>query len=157
MPSTSLNKINSDLISKSNFQSKEIITNLQNNYLNNNTNKTINEQKENITTNNNNNSSSKIINESSFIKDINSENLPINLIDNSINTQLAYLNNLENGKHINEILDNYYKDPLIKNNLINRSKEVYTMLNEIHFFERLAKASQDRMNLFEKEFKKGLY
>ena len=157
LPSTSLNKINSDLISKSNFQSKEIITNLQNNYLNINTNKTINEQKENITTNNNNNSSSKIINESSFIKDINSENLPINLIDNNINTQLAYLNNLENGKHINEILDNYYKDPLIKNNLINRSKEVYTMLNEIHFFERLAKASQDRMNLFEKEFKKGLY
>ena len=31
------------------------------------------------------------------------------------------------------------------------------MLNEIHFFDRLNKATKERMDIFKKEFKKGLY
>ena len=63
----------------------------------------------------------------------------------------------EKEEDVNSVLDSYYKNPSIKNNLLNRSKEVFQMLNEIHFFDRLNQATKERIELFEKEFKKGLY
>ena len=91
-----------------------------------------------------------------FIKDTDSIALEKNINKkNENNIQISKENDLE--ENVNEILSNYYKDPKIKNNLLNRSKDIYTMLNDIHFFDRLNQATKDRMELFEKEFKKGLY
>ena len=91
-----------------------------------------------------------------FIKDTDSIALEKNINKkNENNIQISKENDLE--ENVNEILSNYYKDPKIKNNLLNRSKDIYIMLNDIHFFDRLNQATKDRMELFEKEFKKGLY
>ena len=98
------------------------------------------------------------INEHSFpfIKDSDSIILDKNIKkQNENNIQISKENDIE--ENVNEILSNYYKDPKIKNNMLNRSKDIYTMLNDIHFFDRLNQATKDRMELFEKEFKKGLY
>ena len=52
-----------------------------------------------------------------------------------------------------DIINQYYNDPLIKNRLLNRSLKINEMLIEIHFFERLKKATKERMVKFEKELK----
>ena len=91
-----------------------------------------------------------------FIKDSDSNILEKNINKNKeSNIQISKENEIE--ENVNEILDNYYKDPKLKNNLLNRSKDIFMMLNDIHFFDRLNQATKERMDLFEKEFKKGLY
>ena len=153
--STSINGRNSGIIFKKKIQSKDISLN--------------NEQKKNfnIIPNPNLNNEKKIETKlprnnkeysSPFNKDTDSENLEINL---NINEHIKNGNNLKISKEkeedVNETLNEYYNNPSIKNKLLNRSKDIFTMLNEIHFFERLNKATKERMELFEKEFKKGIY
>ena len=155
--SLNLNNINSGYILKNKLSSKEVFINEQsNNNLSLNI-KQKNSNSINIKKNENiiNTSRLQNINESASLKDTNSENLQINNIH--CNKQLQYLNQMEKEKDVNEILKKYYNESSIRNHILNRSKEVFTILNEIHFFERLAKASKDRMDLFEKEFQKGFY
>ena len=47
--------------------------------------------------------------------------------------------------NIEDILNKYYSDSLIKNKIINRNQKIHEMLLEIHFFERLNKATKDRI------------
>ena len=94
------------------------------------------------------------------IKDSDSENLKINLNNNNLNNKSSEIKEIdenETEENVNEILNKYYNDPQIKNYLLNRSKDIHTMLNELHFFDRLNEVTKERMALFEKEFKKGLY
>ena len=154
--SMTMNRMNSGYLFKNKTQSKEINLNKEQNK----SIKNIPHLNLNIEKRSDSNLQS-INNEYSFpfIKDTDSENLEINLnIDNQKNNKnFRDINQKEKPEDVNITLDKLYNDPLIKNNLINRSKEVFTMLNEIHFFERLNKATKDRMDLFEKEFKQDQY
>ena len=151
--SLTFNNINERSLLKLKSPSKEI-------YLNNEGNKAINkdpklnlisENKRYSNTLNNNNEYSF-----PFFKDNNSENLGMNN-NKENNSKDSSEKEKDKEEDVNSILDSYYKNPSIKNNLLNRSKEVFQMLNEIHFFDRLNQATKERMALFEKEFKKGLY
>ena len=155
--STSTNHMNSGNIFKYKIQSKEINLNNEQNKSNN-----INIPKLNLNSENKNDSNLKDINNEyslPFIKDIDSENLEINLNNNNIikENNLKDKDDKEKEEDINSILNNYYNNPSIRNKLLNRSKDVFSMLNEIHFFDRLNKATKERMDSFKKEFKKGLY
>ena len=155
--STSTNHMNSGNIFKYKIQSKEINLNNEQNKSNN-----INIPKLNLNSENKNDLNLKDINNEyslPFIKDIDSENLEINLNNNNIikENNLKDKDDKEKEEDINSILNNYYNNPSIRNKLLNRSKDVFSMLNEIHFFDRLNKATKERMDSFKKEFKKGLY
>ena len=156
--SASFNLMNSGNIFKNRkSESKENILNNEPNKL-----KNINIPKLDLNSENKTESNLQDINEKSlhFIKDIESENLEINFDKNSnINKDKMSKDSSEKEKEmdVNTLLNNYYNDPNIKNNLLNRSKDIFTMLNEIHFFDRLNKATKERMDIFKKEFKKGLY
>ena len=65
-------------------------------------------------------------------------------------------NDIDNDKFNNnkvDILNKYYNDSLIKNKIINRNQKIHEMLLEIHFFERLNKATKVRIKKLEKEIK----
>ena len=154
--SINFNNINSGSLFKMKSPSKDINFNPQINKDNQNS----NFPNLNISLENKLKSNLQNINEHSFpfIKDSDSINIEKNININNKkgnNIQISKENDIE--ENVNEILNSYYKDPKIKNNLLNRSKDIYTMLNDIHFFDRLNQATKDRMELFEKEFKKGLY
>ena len=156
--SITLNNMNSGSLFKMKSPSKEFNFNNQINKDNHNNlpNFNLNISLENKNKNKSNLQS--IINEQSFpfIKDSDSNILEKNINKNKeSNIQISKENEIE--ENVNEILDNYYKDPKLKNNLLNRSKDIFMMLNDIHFFDRLNQATKERMDLFEKEFKKGLY
>ena len=149
--SLTFNNINEGSLLKLKSPSKEI-------YLNNEGNKTINKSPKLNLISENKRYSNSINNNNEysfpFLKDNSSENLEIN--KNRENNSKDLLEK-EKEEDVNSVLDSYYKNPSIKNNLLNRSKEVFQMLNEIHFFDRLNQATKERIELFEKEFKKGLY
>ena len=156
--STSINRMNSGNIFKCKIQSKEINLNNEQNNSNNN----INIPKLNLNSENKNDLNLKDINNEyslPFIKDIDSENLEINLNNNNTIKENNLKDKDDKGKEedVNSILNNYYNDPSIRNKLLNRSKDIFSMLNEIHFFDRLNKATKERMDSFKKEFKKGFY
>ena len=156
--SITLNNMNSGSLFKMKSPSKEFNFNNQINKENHNNlpNFNLNISLENKNKNKSNLQS--INNEQSFpfIKDSDSDILEKNINKNKeSNIQISKENEIE--ENVNEILDNYYKDPKLKNNLLNRSKDIFMMLNDIHFFDRLNQATKERMDLFEKEFKKGLY
>ena len=77
-------------------------------------------------------------------------------INESNNSFISVNEDEEENKEIIDIINNYYKDPIYQNKILNRSKTIYEMLTEIHFFERLEKTTKDRMKKFEKEFKSGM-
>jgi hypothetical protein len=150
--------MNSGNIFKCKIQSKEINLNNEQNNSNNN----INIPKLNLNSENKNDLNLKDINNEyslPFIKDIDSENLEINLNNNNTIKENNLKDKDDKGKEedVNSILNNYYNDPSIRNKLLNRSKDIFSMLNEIHFFDRLNKATKERMDSFKKEFKKGFY
>jgi len=151
--SLTFNNINEGSLLKMKSPSKDI-------YLNKERNKAINKAPTfNLTSENQRYSNTLNINNEysfPFFKDNNSENLEINN-NKEKNSKDSLEKEKEKEEDVNLILENYYKNPSIKNNLINRSKEVFQMLNEIHFFDRLNQVTKERMELFEKEFKKGLY
>ena len=156
--SASINRMNSGNIFKCKIQSKEINLNDEQNNSNNN----INIPKLNLNSENKNDLNLKDINNEyslPFIKDIDSENLEINLNNNNTIKENNLKDKDDKGKEedVNSILNNYYNDPSIRNKLLNRSKDIFSMLNEIHFFDRLNKATKERMDSFKKEFKKGFY
>ena len=157
--SMTINGMNNGNVFKNRNQSKEIGFNTEQNKSINN----LNIPKLNLNLEKKNDSNLQDINEYSlpFIKDLDSENLEINLNNNnsSLNKDNSSKNKDENEKEedVNMILNNYYNDPVIKNKLLNRSKEVFSMLNEIRFFDRLNKATKERFDIFRKEFKKGFY
>ena len=139
----------SNNILKNKLSSKEIILKDNKNYnnLNNTNNKdllSINEQLERKNTKNKNNTNLNNINENNSFNSVNE--------DEEENKEI----NDSNDNDIKDIINNYYNNPLIKNRLLNRSKNIYEMLTEIHFFERLENATKDRMEKFEKEFKTGM-
>ena len=104
----------------------------------------------------------KYKNKNNFLSNINenesfcSVNEEENITNNGNNINNNETNNINENDKTN-ILNCYYNDPLIKNRLLNRSQKVYEMLTEIHFFDRLNTATKERMETFEKEFKKGMY
>ena len=155
--SITFHNINSGSLLKMNSPSKDINFSINKNKDNNH--KDLSNINLNINLENKNNSNLQSINNEysfPFIKDSDSNNLEKNLNKNKkINIKISKENETE--ENINEILNNYYKDPSKKNYLLNRSKDIFTMLNDIHFFDRLNKATKERMILFEKEFKKSLY
>ena len=153
MPSLLTNQKSSSIL-KNKISSKEIILNenFKNNYLNNNTkdklssNDLILEKK-----------NSKYKNSSNLLSNINESNnsfISFNE-DEEENKENKEIND-KNDNDVKDIINNYYNNPLIKNRLLNRSKSIYEMLTEIHFFERLEKTTKDRMEKFEKEFKSGM-
>ena len=156
--SITFNNMNSTNFLKMRTPSKEIFLNNEESNINNN-----NLSKLNINSDRKNYSNLQgINNDYSFpnIKDSDSENLKINLNNNNLNNKSSEIKEIdenEKEENVNEILNKYYNDPQIKNYLLNRSKDIYTMLNELHFFDRLNEVTKERMALFEKEFKKGLY
>ena len=143
------------------FDSSKINNNINNNNLNNNINNIFN--KDNKNTNESQDKSTSKFNNKKI------ENLTnINNVENSflsVKEDGEENKNIINDKDINDnnesndikLLDYYYNDPLIKNRLLNRSQKINEMLTEIHFFERLSKATKERMEVFEKEFKKGMF
>jgi len=174
--STSLMNKNSNSLSlKNKFSSKEIILN-DISKINNNNNNNINNI--NIFNNNKDFKSNNSINEIQD-KSTSKFNYKNNTLDNISNKENSFvsvnedeeennkINDNNNNTNINEtknenenekpyVLDYYYNDPLIKNRLLNRSQKIFEMLSELHFFERLNKATNDRMEKFEKEFKKDM-
>ena len=159
MNSTIINRMNSEYLFKYKIQNKEISLNSGQNKSNNN----LDIPKLNINPEKKTESNFQDINNEysfPFIKDLESENLEINLNNNSnSNKDISSKDkdDKEKEEDVNTILNNYYNDPIIKNKLLNRSKDVFSMLNEIHFFDRLNKTTKERLDLFKKEFKKGLY
>ena len=72
-----------------------------------------------------------------------------------INNKNNEINEINENNQTNT-LDYYYNNPLMKNRLLNRSKKINEMLTEINFFERLKNATKERMEIFEKEYKKDI-
>ena len=149
-----INQKNSSLL-KNKFSSNEIIFNdlIKNN---NNLNK-INNNDKDFSSNNDKQEklNLKFKSRNTILSDIN-ENESFRSVNEEEDNMTDYNNQINDNEKINR-LNYYYNDPLIKNRLLNRSQKIYEMLTEIHFFDRLNKATKDRMETFEKEFKKGMY
>ena len=147
-----LNQNNSIL--KSKISSKEIILNetFKNNINLSSINKDALDQQEKMNyknMNKNNNTILSSINESNSFISVNGDEDEDN--KNKIDDVKKLLD--KNKKIYTDIINSYYNEPSIKKLLINRNKYVNEMLIEIHFFDRLNKATKYRMEKFEKEFK----
>ena len=92
--------------------------------------------------------------DSSFIS-VNEDEEEKNINKSNNKKEINEINNDKpnNNKIEVDLLNKYYNDPLIKKRIINRNQKIYDMLIDIHFFERLNKATKDRMKKLEKEIK----
>ena len=95
------------------------------------------------------------INKKSPLDDIsgNSSDIPT-LKPNSQKLQTVYNKNTQNKKMINH---NFPINERLKNQFINRNLDISEKLNRINFLQNLEKECQNRMLLFEKEFKSDIY
>ena len=83
----------------------------------------------------------------------NSSDIPT-LKPNSQKLQTVYNKNQQNKKSINH---NFPINERLKNQFINRNLDISEKLNRINFLQNLEKECQNRMLLFEKEFKSDIY
>ena len=82
------------------------------------------------------------------------KNINKNLIKNQNN---IIKNDINNRKQNNHNQNNVPVNEKLKNQFINRNLTMFTMIKRINFFQNLEQMSQNRMQLFEKEYQNDIY
>ena len=107
---------------------------------------------------NNNNSNKKTINKNGKDTNNNDINKDINRnVTKNQNRNNPNKNNINKKNQNNNNQNNLYINENLKNQFINRNLAMFALLKRIKFFQNLDQISQNRMQLFEKEFQNDIY
>ena len=119
-------------------------------------NKKINSKSDNVSENNNGNQLKRKMNyKKSDDNNAANKNINKNLIKNQNNNIKNNMNNRKQNNNHNQ--NNVPVNEKLKNQFINRNLTMFTMIKRINFFQNLEQMSQNRMQLFEKEYQNDIY